>query len=151
MENVTNVLQTFSTWAISITAIVAALSAVCKPVRDLVQWGLKRFSNNSEIINEIKSVKTEMNDRMDAMNGRMDDMRQRIEAVSTKNDENERDRLKHTIYQYGNYARKGQRISSEEFRYLQECFEKYTGLGGNGSAHKEMDFVTDYYNHQHWD
>jgi hypothetical protein len=69
-----------------------------------------------------------------------------LDALRRTVDENERDRLRHILFHYGNTARRGGEISSEEYRYLQMCYEKYTGLGGNGIACDEMALVSRHYN-----
>ena len=73
-----------------------------------------------------------------------------LDALSEKVDANERDRLRQELFRYGNLARRGAKISGEEFRYLQECFEKYTRLGGNGIAHDEYELVRAYYDREGW-
>lgn len=134
-------MTTISTYAVNITTIGAAAALICKPFRKLIVkiW--------RKIAGERKNISDEVGDKIDAMEQRLTAL---IDTISEKCDTNERDRLKQIIFSYGNYARKRQKISSEEFRYLQQCFEKYTNLGGNDIAHSEFDFVTDYYNRQGW-
>lgn len=63
---------------------------------------------------------------------------------------NERDRLKHVIFEFGNRARKKDHISGEEFRYLGEVYKKYTNkpINGNGLVPGEYKFIENYYNSQ---
>lgn len=74
----------------------------------------------------------------------------RLDTIEKEVVGNERDRLKHVIFEFGNRARKKDSISGEEFRYLGEVFEKYSDepINGNGIAHDEYVYIKDYYNSQ---
>lgn len=159
MEQISEFLTIFSSWAIAITAIMAALSAVCKPVRNFIVWVGKRIfasgeSKDAKIVEEIKRVESTLSSKMDKINDRHNDVEKvlsdKIETVSAKCDMYERNRLRTNIFRMGNFARKHQWISSEEFRNLQQDFEDYTALHGNGIAAKEYEFVVDYYNRSGW-
>ena len=140
MENITEVLSTISAWATSATIILAALSAIFKPIRNAIMWLFRKVvgtSGNEKVINEIKIVEEKLSEK--------------IEAVSENCDLNERDRLQQIIFNYGNFARRKQEISGEEFRFLQRAFKKYACLGGNDIAHDEYIFIENYYNNSGWE
>ena len=143
LTEITQILSVFSAWAISISAIMGALSAVCKPLRTLIATLYKKLfgaTSSDKILEEIKGMRTELNA-----------VSEKCDKVSDKNDANERDRLKDVLFRYGNYARQGVVITGEEFRYIQKVFIKYTDLGGNDIAHDEYKFIEDYYNHRRWE
>lgn len=148
----------FSAIAVSVTAIVAALTAVCKPVRNFMKWlRTKMFGHedkNQDIINKIDALEENLSKKIADVSAKNDEstarLESRISSVEKKNDDNQKSHLKRVIFQYGNYCRKKQHLSSEEFRYLQDCFNEYTELGGNGTAHDEFVFITDCYNKQLW-
>ena len=143
LDKITEMLSVFSAWAISITAIVAALSAVCKPVRNLVKYIFsflfkKKDEEKNEILAEIKEFESRINKKVDGI----------IEKV----DDNERDRLKQIIFDFGNRARRHEKISGEDFRNLQSCYHKYHDvLKGNGAGQEEYKFVEHYYNESGWE
>ena len=149
MDNIPKIadsLSTFSSIAVSLAAIIGLLSMVFKPVRDGVMWVIRRIygTKKNEMISAINNVKDELCEKMDTM-------QQSISNVSEKVDDNERDRLRTEIFSYGNRARKGEEISGEEFRRLQEIFQKYEEkLHGNGIAREEFSYITSYYNESGW-
>lgn len=156
MHEITEVLTTFSSWAIAVTAIMAALAAVFKPIRKFVLWlGRRLFGEKKDkAVDEIKRVEVSLIDRIDKMNEKHDEVEktlsEKIDEVSLKCDIYERNRLRTNIFEMGNCARKHQVISSEEFRNLQQDYEEYTELHGNGTAAIEYEFIVDYYNHSGW-
>lgn len=173
MEKVTIVLSTISAWAVSATAIIAALAAIFKPFRRLLSRIMKIGNTSKEVMkkimalqSDVANIHTEISDLSIEVNAKLEESnnncnqnieacKQELSAAINAVDEhhkiNERDRLKQEIFTFGNRARKREHISSEEFRYLQQVFEKYTSLGGNDIAHDEYNFVADYYNNKCWE
>ena len=156
MQQITEFLTIFSSWAIAITAIMAALSAIFKPIRSgVVQIGKRLFgTRNDKIVDELKRVETSLSEKMDKINDKHDAVEKvlsnKIDDVAMKCDLYEKNRLRTNIFRMGNCARHHEVISSEEFRNLQQDFEDYTNLKGNGTAAMEQEFVVDYYNHSGW-
>lgn len=168
MQDITVFLSTVSTWAVAITAIVAALAAVFKPIRSLVSkmLGLRKGTDEikkelGEIKKDLTEVKTDVSQmnkdgqRRDAeIKGVKDDIKEmrdelneKIEKVSNENDDNERSRIRRDIMRYGQRARKQEQISEREFESLRLDYEKYHGpLHGNGIVTEEYKFIVDYYN-----
>ena len=151
LNNIVQVLSVFSTMAVSLTAILALLSTVSKPVRKALAWIIKRFWGNKDknemLMKEIKNVENTLSTKID---GIRTELSQKIDAVSNNADTYERKRLKDKIFEYGNRARHGDVISGEDFRNLQEVFADYANLGGNSIAHDEMNYITFYYNNSGW-
>lgn len=162
MEEVTKVLSTFAAWATSISVILAALSAICKPVRDFFIWLFKIIFGNkeNEILKELKEFEWRIDKKIEEVSSKVDikidtlsdKVDEKIKEVAEKVDENERGRLRQEIFNYGNKARKHEKIDGEHFRYLQECFHKYHDeLKGNSIAMDEYLFVEKYYNNSGWE
>lgn len=133
----------------SVTIIMTAIATTSETFRKTVAsvfGGIFRRKRNDmkQLIDDITSLSS----KIDSLDTKIDEVASKVGVVEQKNDENEKDRLKSVIFSYGNMARRKQHISSEEFRYLQTQFEKYTKLGGNDIAHEEYEFVVDYYNTQ---
>ena len=162
MDKVTQALSTFAAWATSIGIICTALSAVFKPVRNFFVWLFRVVFGNkeNEVLKELKSfegridkkiegISSKVDQKIDALSDKMD---KKIEGVSNKVDDNERGRLRQEIFNYGNKARKHERIDGEHFRYLQDCYHKYHDeLEGNSIAMDEYMFVERYYNSSGWE
>lgn len=162
MEKVTEILSTFAAWATSIGVILTTLSIVFKPVREFFVWLFKILFGNreNEIIKELKNfesridkkiegVSTNVDKKIDDLSGKVN---KKIEEIAEKVDENERGRLRQEIFNYGNKARRHEKIDGEHFRYLQECFHKYHDeLKGNSIAMDEYLFTEKYYNENGWE
>lgn len=162
MEKVTEALATFAAWATSIGVILATLSAIFKPLRKFFTWLFKTIfgSNENEILKELKQFETRMDKKIDSVSTKVDEkidelsdkVDKKIEVVAEKVDENERGRLRQVIFDYGNKARKHEKIDGEHFRYLQECYNKYHNeLNGNSIAMDEYLFTEKYYNNSGWE
>lgn len=132
-----------SSWIISLSVLIAALATIFKPVRMLLKKCYDKIIGEKdqsikqdmiEIKNEIKDIKTEISTLKDGYSLMQTEMR-----------ENEKDRLRETIFKFGNYARHGSKITQEEMVHLTEMFNKYEKLGGNGSAKTEFLYTQDYY------
>lgn len=162
MEKVTEILSTFAAWATSIGIILTTLSIVFKPVREFFVWLFKVLFGNreNEILKELKNfesridkkiegVSTNVDKKIDDLSGKVN---KKIEEIAEKVDENERGRLRQEIFNYGNKARRHEKIDGEHFRYLQECFHKYHDeLKGNSIAMDEYLFTEKYYNENGWE
>lgn len=177
MEQITAFLSVLSVWSSSLVTIFGALVVICKPFRKLImrfinsnkkneeaferlENMIKNLENNFQSLrDDVQSVRDELKNEitlnqtanMESIVELRTHLQDRIEAVSEQAQTNERDRLKQTIFTYGNYARAKSPISSEEFRYLQQVFQKYTSLNGNDIAHDEFEFITHYYNNRLWE
>lgn len=143
---------------IFIAGVISALGVIYKLLRGWLKKFEKRFAT-SEIESTLTKKMTELQEKVlntlvskeQSMLQKIDDLDKRLTALSIKNDENERDRLKDVLFRYGNFCRKGSVITSEEFRKICQDFSKYTSLGGNDIAHDEYEFIKDYYNNKRWE
>lgn len=151
LDQIVHVLSVFSTMAVSLTAIITFLSFIFKPVRKCIGWLFKKIyggkDKNEELMKEIKNVETTLSTKIDNFQS---ELSKKIDNVSTKADTYEKKRLRDVIFSYGNRARRGEVISGEDFRNIQEVYSDYASLGGNSIAHQEMNFITDYYNNNGW-
>lgn len=109
---------------------------------------LKKIVDKNSQLEKLPEMMEDMNNKLDVMSKSDAVQTKRMDKIEEDLIMNERDRLKHVMFEYGNRARKKDSIPGEEFRYLQQVFEKYTNLGGNDIAHDEYEFVRDYYNDQ---
>ena len=123
------VLQTFSAMAVSLTAIIGLLSLVFKPVRQGVVWVYKKVSHNKD--RDEKLLK-KMNDMEQTFTARVDNLEstlsKKIQDVSDRNDENEKDRIRWEILDFANSCRNGRKHSKEEFNHVIELKVKYEKL-----------------------
>lgn len=129
VNSIIPILQTFSTIAVSLTAIVALLSAIFKPVRQFVVWSYKKIvgskDKNETIIKKIDQVETVLSEKIDNVETTLS---KRIQEVSNRNDENERDRIRWEILDFANSCRNGRKHSKEEFSHVLDLKVKYERL-----------------------
>lgn len=149
VDKISSTVAAIAAIAGSVTIIMTAIATTSETFRKTVAsvFGRifrRKWNDKKQLIDDIASLSS----KIDSLDTKIDDVASKMDIVGRKNDENEKDRLKSVIFGYGNMARRKQHISSEEFRYLQTQFEKYTKLGGNDIAHEEYEFVVDYYNAQ---
>lgn len=167
MNDITQFFTIVSSWAVAITAIVAALSAIFKPIGKFVGKVLGIRKGTDEIKKELIEVKNNMSsikdnieqikisdERRDAdlktFKDEISNLHKEILRVSDENDDNERSRIRRDIMKYGDIARKGESISSRAFESLRLDYEKYHGaLHGNGIVTEEYEFIRDYYNNNY--
>ena len=123
------ILQTFSAMAVSLTAIIGLLSLVFKPVRQGVVWVYKKVSHNKD--RDEKLIK-KMNDMEQTFTTRVDNLEstlsKKIQDVSDRNDENEKDRIRWEILDFANSCRNNRKHSKEEFNHIIELRVKYEKL-----------------------
>lgn len=138
------ILQTFSAMAVSLTAIITLLSLVFKPVRQCVVFVFKRITHNKDrdekLIKKISEVEETFTVRMDNLESTLST---KIQSVSDRNDENEKDRIRWEILDFANSCRNGRRHSKEEFVHVIELKEKYERLlekSGDSNGVFEEDF-----------
>lgn len=70
----------------------------------------------------------------------------KLHELENKVDNNERDRIRHEIFTFGNNLRNETReYTAEEFKHIFDIYEKYENLGGNGKAKIEMKYIEEQY------
>lgn len=145
-------LQNWQTIAVAITAILAA----AKGIGAILSWLWKKIMKpKNETLQAINNLKSEMcqkfnqaDQKLQIVEQKCQDLKQHYLEVKNQNDQNEKDRLRDIIFRYGNYARRGTHISSEQFRNLQRNYVKYRKLGGNDIGQQEYKMTAEYYNRQ---
>lgn len=120
IDQVTRVLSQFSVWAVSVTAIVAALSAVFKPVRSIVAKIGKRLFDYGHAEREKKLL--------DAINDVRDDLSTQIKEIGRQVDTGEIDRIRYEVLDFCNSIRNGRNHSKEEYAHIIELNTKYQAL-----------------------
>lgn len=126
----------------STLALISAIGVAIAKVAKLI----KKVNERNELLTEIPGRLESMEGSLAGITESNRTQTERLDRIETEVNGNEKDRLKHVIFEYGNQCRRGCRLSGEEFRYLQQVFEKYTAKGGNDIAHDEYEFIKDVYN-----
>lgn len=137
-----------------ISAFIALVTTIFKPVRKkIVNW-IKHTSEASETSAAVK----EINAKITALEGnvgeileRIDKIDDRIKTLDKRVFENERDRIKAELSEYASRCARGIKIYPEEMTHINEIYYKYhETLGCNSFGTKMYDVIVKYYESQEW-
>ena len=137
-----------------ISAFIALVTTIFKPVRKkIVNW-IKHTSEASETSAAVK----EINVKITALEGnvgeileRIDKIDDRIKTLDKRVFENERDRIKAELSEYASRCARGIKIYPEEMTHINEIYYKYHEiLGCNSFGTKMYDVIVKYYESQEW-
>ena len=137
-----------------ISAFIALITTIFKPVRKkIVNW-IKHTSEASETSAAVK----EINAKITALEGnvgeileRIDKIDDRIKTLDKRVFENERDRIKAELSEYASRCARGIKIYPEEMTHINEIYYKYHEiLGCNSFGTKMYDVIVKYYESQEW-
>ena len=126
------VIQTISTIIGIITgvlAIIATISALTKKKRDERQAKFLR----------------------DVIKPLTDPIESKIDAIETKVNDNERDRLRGVILNLASRLRAGDIVTDEEYRDCIYCHDKYEQLGGNGQVREAYSLIEEHFHQRQLD
>lgn len=128
-----------------ISACMALLIAIIKPLRQGIINSFVEKSADKSRDEKIDKMDKKI-DKLLANNKSLDD---RLTRVENNVLDNEADRLRSELFDCGNRCRRGIRLHPEEMEHIRVVFTKYSEtLKQNGTGSAEMQFITDYYNHQ---
>lgn len=115
-EEVTKWLQQFAAWATSVTIIVAALSAVFKPLRNGIMWAFKKIygERKNATVEEIKKFEERIAKKFESLEKKVD--KDRIETIRVK------------VLDFARECRRDIPHSKSDFEYVITLNNEYKGL-----------------------
>lgn len=137
-----------------ISAFIALVTTIFKPVRKkIVNW-IKHISEASETSTAVK----EINAKITALEGnvgeileRIDKIDDRIKTLDKRVFENERDRIKSELSEYASRCARGMKIYPEEMVHIEEMYTKYSNdLHCNHTGTQNYNIIANYYKSQNW-
>lgn len=137
-----------------ISAFIALVTTIFKPVRKkIVNW-IKHTSEASETSAAVK----EINAKITALEGnvgeileRIDKIDDRIKTLDKRVFENERDRIKSELSEYASRCARGMKIYPEEMVHIEEMYTKYSDdLHCNHTGTQNYNIIANYYKSQDW-
>ena len=137
-----------------ISAFIALVTTIFKPVRKkIVNW-IKHTSEASETSAAVK----EINVKITALEGnvgeileRIDKIDDRIKTLDKRVFENERDRIKSELSEYVSRCARGMKIYPEEMVHIEEMYTKYSNdLHCNHTGTQNYNIIANYYKSQDW-
>lgn len=137
-----------------ISAFIALVTTIFKPVRKkIVNW-IKHTSEASETsvaVKEINAKITALEGNVGEILERIDKIDDRIKTLDKRVFENERDRIKAELSEYASRCARGIKIYPEEMTHINEIYYKYHEiLGCNSFGTKMYDVIVKYYESQEW-
>lgn len=137
-----------------ISALIALVTTIFKPVRKkIVNW-IKHTSEASETSAAVKEINTKitaLESNVGEILERIDKIDDRIKTLDKRVFENERDRIKAELSEYASRCARGIKIYPEEMTHINEIYYKYHEiLGCNSFGTKMYDVIVKYYESQEW-
>lgn len=151
MDQILKVVSIFSSIAISLTTILAFLSAFFKPIRNFIVWLYKKFVGNrdkgEEMLKKIDEVQQSLSKEVA---GVKDELTSKIQEVSISNDKNEMKRLRWEILDFANSCKYKRKHTRDEFKHIIEIHDDYEELiektgSKNGFLEAEYSYILDVY------
>ena len=148
MENIGSILSLISGLLVSVAGIMTAIVTIVKPLR---KYFLNKITRIGTVEKGLQDLNEKLSKKIDTITTTVQNLSIHVATMDKKIDMNEKDRLRDEIFRIGNLARRGEKITGQQFAHLEEDYDKYKNLGGNSHAHDEHDFVVDYYNRRGWE
>ena len=128
-----------------ISACIALSVTIIKPLRQRL---VDSFIRKAKDDNRDEAI-SKMDKKIDKLLATNQNLESRLATVEDNVLKNEADRLRSELFDCGNRCRRCIRLHPEEMEHIRAVFRKYSQkLGQNGTGSAEMDFITNYYNHQ---
>ena len=137
-----------------ISAFIALVTTIFKPVRKkIVNW-IKHTSEASETsvaVKEINAKITALEGNVGEILERIDKIDDRIKTLDKRVFENERDRIKSELSEYASRCARGMKIYPEEMVHIEEMYTKYSNdLHCNHTGTQNYNIIANYYKSQDW-
>lgn len=137
-----------------ISAIIALVTTMFRPVRKkIVNW-IKRTSEASETAINIKDINTKIASLENSVGDiltRVNKIDSSIKTLDQRVFENERDRIKSELSEYASRCARGLKIYPEEMVHIEEMYAKYSDtLHCNHTGTQNYKIIVNYYKNQDW-
>lgn len=137
-----------------ISAIIALVTTMFRPVRKkIVNW-IKHTSEASETAIAIKDINTKIASLEDSVGDiltRVNKIDSSIKTLDQRVFENERDRIKSELSEYASRCVRGLKIYPEEMVHIEEMYAKYSDtLHCNHTGTQNYKIIVNYYKNQDW-
>mgnify|MGYP000060483632 FL=1 len=137
-----------------ISAIIALVTTMFRPVRKkIVNW-IKHTSEASETAIAIKDINTKIASLEDSVGDiltRVNKIDSSIKTLDQRVFENERDRIKSELSEYASRCARGLKIYPEEMVHIEEMYAKYSDtLHCNHTGTQNYKIIVNYYKNQDW-
>lgn len=145
LSSSTGIITTFTAFMVAILVFIEnSKKLVFKPLTKifgfLFGWLHKDADKQLQALQDSLDAFIEKSDKRDDIIIGM------VNNLSTRMNDNECDRIRAEMFNYGRIARGHHHISTEEWRHIQDIYYKYHEvLKGNGQVTEEYNYIKEYY------
>lgn len=137
-----------------ISAFIALITTIFKPVRKMIVNWIKYTSEASETSVAIKDINAsimELKGNMEAILKRLEQIEKSVETLYERVFENERDRIKAELSECASRCARGIKLYPEEKLHIDEIYSKYSNeLHCNSTGSEAYHEIVKYYESQNW-
>ena len=148
LDSLVGVLSSFSSIAVSLGAILALLSTIFKPIRNVLSKIFNRLTDrkakDEALMNRIDGIETTFTNKMGELEDRLNIQ---IQNISDRNDENEKDRIRWEILDFANSCRNGRRHTKDEYEHIFRMNDKYHKMLGKEETNSYFEAEYEYIKH----
>lgn len=137
-----------------ISAFIALITTIFKPIRKMIVNWIKHTSEASETSVAIKDINAsiiELKGNMEAILKRLEQIEKSVKTLDERVFENERDRIKAELSEYASRCARGIKLYPEEKLHIDEIYSKYSNeLHCNSTGSEAYHEIVKYYESQNW-
>ena len=137
-----------------ISAFIALITTIFKPIRKMIVNWIKHKSEASETSVAIKDINAsimELKVNMEAILKRLEQIEKSVKALDERVFENERDRIKAELSECASRCARGIKLYPEEKLHIDEIYSKYSNeLHCNSTGSEAYHEIVKYYESQNW-
>ena len=137
-----------------ISAFIALITTIFKPVRKMIVNWIKHTSEASETSVAIKDINAsimELKGNMEAILKRLEQIEKSVKTLDERVFENERDRIKAELSECASRCARGIKLYPEEKLHIDEIYSKYSNeLHCNSTGSEAYHEIVKYYESENW-
>lgn len=145
LSSTTGVITTFTAFMVAILLLIEnSKKLVFKPLSKIGNFLFGWLHRKDH--EKIRSLEDKFDAFMKHSDERDEKLITMMQDINKRIDTNECDRIRAEMFNYGRIARAHGRISTEEWRHIQDIYYKYHEvLKGNGQVTEEYEYIKEYY------
>lgn len=149
LSSTTGIITTFTAFMVAILLFIEnSKKLVFKPLTKIFTFMFGWLHKKED--GQIKAIQGSLEKFIKKSDERDDIIIGMVNNLSTRINDNECDRIRAEMFNYGRLARGCHHISTEEWRHIQDIYYKYHEvLRGNGQVTEEYNYIREYYYSQY--
>lgn len=145
MSNFIYVIKDITTVVGCLISCITLTTLFIKPIRKWVIDRVVKVTHTEEINNQNKII-SQHTEQISGLRSSIDQVVQILNEVKSDIHDNEKNRLRNELFNYGNRCRRGIALFYEEWEYIRIIGDRYLHrLNENSIGEDEYNFIRDYY------